>query len=368
MRGEQMSDGVNHGTSPITEAIGILGDVVRECNVGEPELKSVLRRCLHAAYLVGDQAAREHFSMEINGYPQEAEVPQYRIVSGVVRWKSPHVRNFNPGIDIPAATKEREFGIVAARPIESRSGVDDLVGLATSGYVRIATQLSTETVRIKSGLGMGGRQQYSDRPVDPWEQYPPQRFSSVVSSIRDDAYDWALTTLIRVKYENRISSLLERYRSKVDGKLSELNLTNHLEALDRQLGSSNEQEWRSALYSCRNMLRDVADYLWQDPSPTVKLPSRSGKMEDAKVGKENYITRLNAYLFYKTGSTDESRLSRTEAQFLGELIGRVNTVDNNAHEKTDKDLAESAALHTYMVIADLIRLTDMEPITDVAAL
>lgn len=364
-----MSENLVPETSPIAEAIGILGEVVRECNVGEPAVKSVLRRCLHAALLVGDHTAQEHFSMEINGYPQgQEEVPQYRIVSGNIRWNSPHVRDFNPGIDIPAATKEREFGFVAARPIESRAGIDSLTELSTTGYMRPAPGLSTDTVRIQSGLGIGGRQQYSDRTVDPWEHYPAQRFSLIVSSIREDAYNWALTTMIRIKYENRISSLWESYRAEVDGKLAELNLTNHLEALDRQLGSSNEQEWRSALYSCRNMLRDVADYLWRDPNPTVQLPGRNGKMVDVAVDKAKYITRLNAYLFYKLGSTDEIRLTRTEAELLGELVGRVNTVDNNAHETTDKGLAESAALHTYMVIADLIRLTDMEPITDASAL
>lgn len=146
-----------------------------------------------------------------------------------------------------------------------------------------------------------------------------------------------------------------------------MDLTNHLEALDRQIGSNNEQEWRSALYSCRNMLRDVADFLWKVPGDTAKLPGKDGKLIDVSVDKEKYITRLNAYLYYKSRGTDETRLSRTEAELLGELIGRVNTLDNNAHEKTDRNLAEAAALHTYMVISDLIRLTDMEPITELPA-
>jgi hypothetical protein len=357
-----------HTEDPIVEAIQILSEVVRECNLGDPAVKSVLRRCSHAALLIGDHEAYEHFLIEINGFPQDMELPPYRIVQGLIRWKSLHNSDFSP-TDLAARHHERSFGTPAARPLHLRGTIDTVLQLEQSGLLRRAPGLDQVSVSIPAGRGGGGRQLYRHGEVDAWEYYAPVACRAVVYAIREDAFNWALPTLIRLKYENRITGLWERYRSEIDEKLAELLLTNHLSALDRQLGSSNDQEWRAALYSCRNMLRDVADYLWQDESKTVQLPAgRDGRMIDVPVDKERYITRLNAYLFYKTRSTDETRLSRTEAEFLGELIGRVNTVDNNAHEKADRGLAESAALHTYMVIADLIRLTDMKPITDVSVL
>ncbi|MBA2246831.1 MAG: hypothetical protein H0W23_01780 [Chloroflexia bacterium] len=354
-------------SSPIAEAIQILDDVVRECNLGEPEVETVLRRCSHAALLLGDHTAHEHFWMEINGFPRDAALPPYRVVSGMIRWKSPSTHEFDSPNDIGAKRKEQEFGAKSATPSEFRGTRESLLQFARGqGFRRSAPGLSAESVSIEVGHAGRGRPMYRHFSVEPWEYYSARDCGRVVNAIREDAYNWAVPTLIRIKYENRITGLWDKYRSEVDSKLSELELTNHLGALDRQLGSSNEQEWRSALYSCRNMLRDVADYLWKDPNKTVRLPDKDGKMVDVPVDMEKYILRLKAYLFYKTKSTDETRLSRSEAELLGELIGRVNTVDNNAHEKTDRRLAESAALHTYMVIADLIQLTDMVPVADVS--
>lgn len=352
---------------PIDEAIEILSEVVRDCGLGDPEVKSVLRRCLYVAHLIGDAEYQELYGLHISGFPGDRVVPVSRRIHGRVHWKSE--RLVAESSDYIGTKADRELGTPAAPVLESRESIERIESRAKSGLIKPSTEMEQNSTRMQRSRSSPYSGTYTETiAVFPWNICPAANYKYALDRIRHETFEWAMTTVVRLKYQSRITNIWENYRTEVDGKLAEINLTNHLSALDRQIGSDNQQEWRSALYSCRNMLRDVADYLWRDSSRTFRMPDTNGMLVDFPVDKEKYITRLNAYLYFKTRSRTETQLTRTEAELLGSLIGRANSVDNYAHEAVDRGLAESAALHTYMVIADLIRLTDMEPVTDASSI
>lgn len=366
-------------SSPVTEAITILDEVVRDCGVGDPELKSVLRRCQYAAHLVGDSVHADLWRHHIGGFPEGVDIPSCRVVVGTVHWRTSSV---DVGEENSLGSKaDQVHGTFPARKLYANESIDQLMHWSIKGMARLAPNIGPNSIRsgplptifMVASPGSGDRRAPRPRSEGPeynvyaWEIYPSTNFDHALAGILQDAYEWAMTTVARLKYEDRVSGIWERVRQDVDANLPKLGLSNHLLAVDRQLGSSNPEEWRSAPYSCRNILRDVAEYLWRVPGRTTKLPDADGKMKDCPVDSEHYVTRLNAYLFYRTRSGSERRLTHTEAELLGELMGRVNTLDNNAHAKVDRELAESAVLHTYIVLSDLIRLTDMVPLASIDA-
>lgn len=350
---------------PVTEATVELANIVRDANLGKIETRLLLRRCGYVANLIGDLDRARYFNYQLNGFPEESEVPSYRVVSGEVRWTSQTTGWSARYTNSAGQSREQEIGLLVSPNLVVRMSLDEITARAEGhGEINRNVALPDHEQAIRAGR-RGGQQIYTYERVSAWNFYRSERFRTIINRIDEDAIEWASQTLIRLKYESRISSIWEKRRSLVDSKLEELNLGQHLAAIDEQVASDNPEMWRAALLACRNALQDVADYLWKVNATKVMMPeygSAKEKMMDCNLN--NYVMRLKAYLRYNHVDDTGLTLSTAEADFLGNLIGRVNNFDNRGHAAVSKETAEAGALYTYMVLADLIRLTDMEPLTE----
>lgn len=346
------------------EAIEVLNDLVREFNKGQPDVRTVLRRCVYSAHLIGATAFEKVFHWHINGFPEDQDLPNSRIISGTSHWKSQaHVYSTH---DSYGSQADRELGMRAAPRKEIRVNLDQIINWSETGMV--SRSMGVESERLKVTRYRSGTSYQDWVTIYSWDLYPAQNFEFMANLFREQAYTWAMKTLVRIKYENRVSSIWNEYRKVVDRKIEEMNLNDHLAAIDIQVGSNNAEQWRSALYSCRNLLHDVAAYLWKVPGDRTSVPGSEDKPIVLKVTEDRYTNRLMAYLYNKAKNNDERGISLKEAEYLGEIMERLYSLDNHGHASTSKAIVESAALHTYVLLADLIRLTDMEPLTEIGSL
>lgn len=115
------------------------------------------------------------------------------------------------------------------------------------------------------------------------------------------------------------------------------------------------------MWSCRDVLHDLADYLWKDPRDTYDLlPGKDGNLS---VTKDKYINRLSAYLHHK-GTTGETRAYlRAEMKRICHSIDTLNTLDSKAHDVIKLSDLRTAASGTYFLLGELVTRTDMQPIT-----
>lgn len=336
---------------PRAEAMNILDRVIHDVEDGSPDLERVLRRCSRAARLMGQRESAEIFAKEITGYSESDEPPYYRLVYGSTQWKSiASDQLFDPS-DTAARAASSLWGTPARQSV-TRAGTDGLRSGSTTGWWTPAQDVDPQ----KRSIGTSW--------VEPVEYYPPHVFSSCLRAIEQMAYDWAVNWLVFLRYENRITSIWQRYRSSVDAKLEEISLTNHLKSIDQNLASDNEQDWRNALYGCRSVLQDVANYLWRDERETytpIEVRSGDGKKGPMRVTRSEYVNRIQAYLHQKSTKGVHTDLLEAEAEYLGALFARLNRLDNHAHAGATRELAESAAIQTYVLLAELIRRTDLVP-------
>lgn len=350
--------------SPVDEAIALLDEVVRECNAGSPGAGSVLRRCSQGALLIGEVEKSAEFRTQISGYPADAQLPGYRVLPGSLRWRNEHFTEFAAN-DIAAKQRSLEGHQPLAGDFFIRDGISGLENIKRNGGISRRMNYPPQEVHLENGFGAQGRQMYRTTTVLAWEMVSADDISLLIENIREKAFNWAVDTMIRLKYQSRITTIWESYRSEVDQKLAELELNSHLGAIDRQVGSDNEQEWRSALLSCRNVLQDVSDYLWKTPATQVMIPRfNSNTLEMTGCAQHQYIARIKAYLHYNHLEGEERTLTSAEAEMLGNFIGRVNNFANRGHGSVTRSIAESGALYTYMVLSSLIRLTSMDPLTE----
>lgn len=63
------------------------------------------------------------------------------------------------------------------------------------------------------------------------------------------------------------------------------------------------------MWSCRDILHDLAAYLWQDPRETYEHLPGKGKDRKLRVTKSDYVNRLGAYL-HETGAYIRAEMER----------------------------------------------------------
>jgi hypothetical protein len=68
-------------------ALLLIDQVMRDFALRELDLQVALRRCQHACELLGWQARKEWFYLELNGYGEVAPLPAYRFARGRLIWQ-----------------------------------------------------------------------------------------------------------------------------------------------------------------------------------------------------------------------------------------------------------------------------------------
>lgn len=337
---------------PKVEAIQTLEQLVNDVEQNDPTLESVLRRCTRVARLIGQPESADLFSKEIRGYLDTDTFPYYRHIRGIIQWRTMGFARLNDPSDVAAVMASRLYGNDSCELVVW-SGIDRIRSAAQDGFWQVSKTVQSRQVP-KINLWVEGV-----------EYYAPLSFRGCLKTIEQVAYDWAVQWLTYLRYESRITSIWQQYRSSVDAKMEEISLTNHLRSIDQNLASSNQQDWRNVLYGCRSVLQDTANFLWRDKRDEyqpIQVRGDDGKKRAMRVTQSDYVNRIQAYLHQKSTKGTETDLVEAEAEYLGALFVRLNKLDNHAHSGASREMAQSVAIHTYILLAELIRQTDMQPI------
>ncbi len=152
---------------------------------------------------------------------------------------------------------------------------------------------------------------------------------------------------------------MEEIRNNVDGKLAKLDKTisNEINSLYIYLSSTNPADWTKVGHSCRSVLKSLADYVF--PSQKEKYKTKDGK--EFTVDDEHYINILLAFVDKKL-SGDRRKLLQTEVAYLEPYISQVVEFTNmGEHNKSlEKFDAHMIAIHTYLVISEILKLVPNE--------
>lgn len=337
---------------PQDEAIQILQEIIRDLTLPEHDLKAVLRRCQHACQLLAWKDQRDWFQRAIGGYPAGTEVPAYRKITGRVIWRP---RDLVRGAIASAAygpepyEAEREDTV-----LEVRSVIDWLLAASQSGY----NEPTGETRRDWSG----GRNRWIQ--LERVRIFDAGHFAFALRDIEQMTFAFASRSYTFLRYGNVLTDFWTEYRTQVDATLQRLNLTAHLDAIQSGLQSDNPESWRAAVLGCRNLLNDVANYLWRDKRKAYEhlAGDRGGKL-DVVQGK--FANRLGAYLHQKGLRGTRGKFLRDDVERLAISIRSLIALQSEAKEQPPtKEDTRSVALGTYFILGELAIKTDMEPIQE----
>jgi hypothetical protein len=182
------------------------------------------------------------------------------------------------------------------------------------------------------------------------------------NTIEHFTFEFASKRYAQLAYGEALADIWQGYRRVVDEAIAKLNFGDHLSAIQSGIQSTNPQDHRNAVFGCRNLLEDFAEYLWRDPRETYTPLQGDGEGGKLKVTRDKSANRLSAYLHQKGIAGKQGKYHRDEFERLAVSLRSLIGVQSQAHADISLQDAQSIAIATYIAIGTVANLTDLEPI------
>lgn len=170
-----------------------------------------------------------------------------------------------------------------------------------------------------------------------------------IANCRAQIYSFALNIYQKWKFGNIAESIFEKKRKKTEPKLRELfpDIDQRLNSIESNLNSTNPEDWKNAIVSCRTIIMQIADIL--EPAT---------EKDDIK----KYNNRIRKYISRNEKSNRKASLLKIYASELSKRVEITsNTTQGSAHKYTPTlAYAEDTVLMTYLLIADLLSFADIQ--------
>jgi len=183
----------------------------------------------------------------------------------------------------------------------------------------------------------------------------PQSIKIVLDKIAEKLFDHVSKAVVTLRFGEVTATVFRKYQESVSRALAHLGIDDQLQSAYQNLLVDNEASWQIAVLACRNILQKLSDTLWQ--STDKEYPYlKEGSGAAIKVHKDNVRNRIRAYLHQK-GLKDEDMLRK--------MIDPLYYMGSSGKRHVTYEHAQSVLIYTYIFLAEMIRLTDMQPVTKV---
>ena len=311
--------------SATTEAESILQSVVSSLssiNFSVEELPRLLKIYMLSLRLLGIED--EWASKELKGYPNPEKAPEYR-------------------------RQYRDIKYIAAKSGElveesngELSGFEQSVGFMVNHREKGWVSLFDVTTKKRFG----------GKLVDTIRHEVAKQWNVdvVLERIGEELFDRASRTLVTARFGAAIDTIFRDYQKDVGSALSSLDIEDHLQTAYINLKGGDESKWRAAALACRNVLHDLSTKLWCVQCGDYNFDDGQGLVK-----LNNPRIRLRAYM-------REKGLNKKDTPVA--LLEPVYADASAAKTKCSYEDARSVLIVTYLFLAELIRQTDMKPVTE----
>jgi hypothetical protein len=341
-------------SKPQDEAVDIIKSILGDFFGGNVEIKNALRQCAHVCQILSWSEQLAWFQNELSGYPEGAELPWHRKgIKGRMEWL------VAGGLQVAVASVIDDEYRTTEKPIQHTemnvwAGIDWILSAAQSGYTESTGQKSSKYISF----------QHKHIETIEVKTYDKHVFQTIVTNIENLVFRFVSESYAMLCYGDVLQDIWQGYCTAIDKHLIPIGLSKHLDAIRNGLESVNPQEWRNAIWSCRDILHDLAAYLWGDQRKTYEYLPGKGENGKLEVTDSCYVNRLGAYLHQKGIDKECRAYLSAEMERIYNSIKTLNELDSKAHGAITLHDARSAAIGTYVILGELVTRTDMKPITE----
>jgi hypothetical protein len=173
-------------------------------------------------------------------------------------------------------------------------------------------------------------------------------------------YGYTLRKHYELKFSSIADDVFSRLRERVDSAIGmQIPIAvKRLAAVYDNLRSENPEDWSNAVHSCRRILQDFADAVF--PPREDKIVKEKGKEKRIKLGKENYINRIMAFIENRSSSKRFNDIVGSHLRFIGERLDAVFEASQKGSHDTiiSREEADRYVVYTYLIVGDLLSLIE----------
>lgn len=170
----------------------------------------------------------------------------------------------------------------------------------------------------------------------------------IITSCRNAAAKHSMRLYSTFAFGDIPSRYYDVIRERVDRLLRHLcpEAVEKFISANNQLSSSMQEDWSLALTACRRVIKAVADTLY---------PPSTDETKGRKLGEEQYINRLWAFLDQHVSSDSDKALGKAHVDYLGSFLESLHDkACKGVHANVSHDEAIRSVLYTYLTIGDIL--------------
>lgn len=312
-------------SNKVAEMLGLAQSILDDVEMCSASLTQLALRTSRLARLGGRVEDQQIFLYEASGYPSSPDgVPKniWNMLKKANRVKKvPDSKN-------PGQTKETA-NLAAIDEIES--------------------ELSSLRTALDNAANAGERYRYMEliKPI-----------SAKVAARRGFIHSFVSEFYYELKFSSVAYDVFNRTREGVDQVIGKLvpDAVKKFSAVYENLDSENTEDWSNAVHSCRRILQDTADALY--PARAEKIVESGGRRQVIKLGPDNYINRLIAYVEENSSSDRFNEIVGSHMKYLGERLDAIfQAAQKGSHSViSSQDEADRYVIYTYLVVGDILKL------------
>ncbi|MEM7469826.1 MAG: hypothetical protein AAF340_00630 [Pseudomonadota bacterium] len=326
------------------DALRLCDEALSDIELSRIPLGQIALKTSRLARLIGDEDSRQIFSYESSGYPKNPGGFQSDIWDLLRRANRLYTNKKNEEVV--------EYGY--GESIE-----------VIEGQVASATAHLSASADAPASISSANPNQYVSAPMGNRREREMARkqisdFNARLSSRRSLIHEYLAEVQTLLKYSEILDTAFEGLRANAD-KLVSKHLPKSVKrfsSIFEGLASDNQENWANAVHSCRRIFQDLADCVF--PPQEDRITTRNDKQIKIKLGKENYINRIIAFIEDKNESASFDAVVGSHLRFLGERLDAVYGAANKGSHTdiADRMEAERYAAYTYMLAGDILLLFD----------
>lgn len=341
------------------EMLNLSNEILSDLELGTIPLENIVSKCKKLARMRKDFEAVKWFSLELSGYDKNS------IPSGIKQQEL-----FQLAERSGRATLSKDPVTQKEEPHYYISSIPELEAMIATSKTKIDNLRTPETftpaITKSSDQGfLGGSTWVKESYRDVLNAIRTQQNiisngitanKSLLSKIRNSIYDYVLAINLQLKFEDITESIFQQTKETVDKKLSLIcpeAMKKFLAAYDR-LESKNPEEWSQAMSTCRNILKEFADYVF----PATKNGYKKTDGETISVTNDKYKNRLIAFIDTKVGGGKKKFLISRVSDLESRIHSLNYLLSKGTHEGLDQIDVNICVLDTYLLVGSLIRIID----------
>lgn len=314
----------------LEEALCLSDEILKNMELSEIPLTKVALKTCRLARLLNDSDVQKIMEYEASGYPSTPN-------------------GLSLDIYQLAVAADREFQLK-----------DDKTGqLRNYVYLESIEELEYQTKIAEKSLDAAK----DCAPVGNWYERQQirdntSRAAKRLSSRRAMIYRYVLKKHYELKFSGIADDIFSRIRKRVDSAIGDFvpDAINKLSATYDSLLSDNPENWSNAVHSCRRILQDLADAVL--PPTEDRITKIENKEKTIKLGKDNYINRIMAYVTNHNKSVKFAEIVGSHLSFLGDRLDSVfKAAQKGSHDViVSREEADRYVVYTYLIVGDVLSL------------